>query len=213
MAKKGKHFSPNVPLQEIIDKGAKMGPLLFAETEAEVKAKGLIINNNTADAKLKQKAVSDLETELDSARIDCATSEATLLVNINLGVDKVNEKFPHDEVKIVALGIDLTEEGHKRPLAEKIFGCSVVQSGHSGKGNMHCHCDKNTDSYMIMETQSTDILNEAVYYPGNPTSFNNSRGGEVIPKDVNKITTFRIFGRNTSGDGIWSDPFGGFPIH
>ena len=213
MAKKGKHMTPNQPLQQKIDKGTYTGAKMQLDPSAPVVAKGLIIANDALAAKAKKKVVDDLEMALIPARVESDEAEALLVLDFNLGVDKVNEIYPHNEAKITGMGIDLTEENHKRPLPGKIMGGSVVQSDHSGKGNMHCHSEKEADTYVPMETQSTDILNEAVYYPANPTSFSNSKCGEVIPKDKDVKTTWRIFGRNTTGDGPWSDPFGGFPIH
>jgi hypothetical protein len=89
----------------------------------------------------------------------------------------------------------------------------MVQSGHSGKGNFHCNKLANAKDFRLMETTDPATLDETKYYAANPVSFDNSRGGEVTPKTVGVITWWRFYGHNAAGDGIWSDPFGGFPIH
>ncbi len=211
--RKGKHVSPNETIQDLIDQGEIVGPLMHSDANAQVIAKGDVINTDVAALAAKKLIVENLEIALLEARVVEETAKATFILSYNAGVDKANEIYPHNEAKLTGLGIVLTEENHKRPVPGKVDGCSVVQGDHTGQGLMHMHKESHSDSYQVMETQSADITNEAVYYPANPTSFNNSRGGVVYPKNKDIKTTYRIFGRNTTGDGVWSDPFGGFPFH
>jgi hypothetical protein len=64
-----------------------------------------------------------------------------------------------------------------------------------------------------METTDADnLMNPASYYPGNPQTFLNGKGGEVTPKSPDKVTWWRVYAENAAGKGQWSDPFGGFKL-
>ncbi len=101
----------------------------------------------------------------------------------------------------------------KVPKPKKITGCKMIQSEHSGKGKVSFKKAKYIKNYMLMETTAADTKDEKNYYPANPISFDNSKGGLVTPKQKGIITWWRVYGHNASGDGIWSEPFGGFPIY
>ena len=125
---------------------------------------------------------------------------------------KANEKYPNNEAKLSGLGCTLSKEKQALPIPGKVMNGSAVQSEHSGKANMHWKSEPNAKIYFVMETTSTDIMNESKYYPANPTSFDNSKGGEVTPKTLGVPVWWRVYAHNASGDGVWSDPFGGLPI-
>jgi hypothetical protein len=151
---------------------------------------------------------------LATAVIEQTDAEDALVNSYNSGVDKANEVYPHNEDKLTGLGLTLSKDGTPVATPSIVVGCSAVQSEHSGKANMHWHSLKGVRTFMVMETttETSNLMDETKYYPANPASFLTSKGGEVTPKDLTKITWWRVYGVNASGNGVWSAPFGGFIV-
>ena len=210
---KANHLDSHLTIGEKITKGTSAGENFQMDGNIDIQAKGADIATATNVAQKATDFVTSLETQLAAAIIAKNTAETNLGTKYNSGVDKANEVYPGNVEKLK--GLSLTMGVHKSdvPVCEKGTGGSVVQSGHSGKASFHCNPLKYAKDIRMMETQSTDTMNEANYYPANPTSFDNSKGGEITPKNTGIITWWRFYGHNASGDGIWSDPIGGFPIH
>ena len=211
--KKAIHISANETLSDTIDKGQKAGEKFQADGNADIQAKGADIASATAVSVKSKKNVEDLTTQLAAAVIKQESDKTGVVNTYNLGVDKANEVYPHNDAVLVGLSLTLSKDHKDLPVCDQPVGCSAVQSEHSGKANMHWHSLKNAKSYMVMETTSADTMDEKNYYPANPVSFDNSKGGEVVPKQLGVITWWRIYGHNAAGDGVWSAPFGGFPVH
>lgn len=214
MDQNANHTSKVSTVQENIDKlenaqvafQLDLNPLIIAKG-ADMEGKKIILSG-------KNSIVQNFEFQLKEAIVARDLAEGNGILSYNLGVDKANEVYPHDTVKLLGLKLILSKISEKALLPEKITGCSVVQGSHTGKGNMHFKHAADVKSYMIMETQDgANLLDESKYYPSNPVSFDNSRGGEVSPKDPTKPTWFRIYGKNATGSGEWSAPFGGFAFH
>jgi hypothetical protein len=210
---KANHIPPTVNVGVAIAKGIAAGAAFQLDVNTEVIAKGVIITSKAGALKSANDLVNSLTEQLGTAHLAQNNRKKEFVLGFNLGTDKANEIYPHSDEDLSRLKMFLSKAGTTRPVPGKITGGSLVQSEHSGMGYVHFNYEANTDEYILMETQSTDITNEEVYYPANPIFFSDSRGGEVTPKTKGVNTTYRIFGRNTTGDGFWSDPFGGFPIH
>jgi len=213
MEVKANHVSNNINVDVAIAKGNSAGAAFEADANAQIISKGTTMVSKAGALKSANDLVISLTEELGTAHIARKNRKKEFVEVFNLGADKANEIYPHSDEDLSRLKMYLSKPGTTRPVPGKITGGSLVQSEHSGMGYIHFNYEANTDEYILMETQSTDIMNEEVYYPGNPIFFSDSKGGEVTPKTKGVDTTYRIFGRNTTGDGFWSDPFGGFPIH
>jgi len=214
MNQKAIHIDKSSTLPQIIEKSGLVEVACQADTNVDIIAKGVDIEGKMVIAVGKKSIVDNMVLALKEATSAQGIAEDNLISSFNLGVDKANEVYPNDIVKLQNLKLDLSKIAEKVPLPLKITGCSVVQGSHTGKGNMHFKHGVHINSYMVMETQDgANLLDESKYYPGNPVSFDNSRGGEVSPKDPTKPSWFRVYGKNATGGGEWSDPFGGFPFH
>jgi len=210
--KKANHINPNKSLADIIVESFTMGTNFSADSDTDIAAKGATILGKRTTAKNADDMVTNLTNQLATAVIAKSDAEAKLIEAINSGVDKANEKYPNNEVKLTGLGCTLSKDKQPLPIPGKVMNGSAVQSEHSGKANMHWKSEPNAKNYLIMETTSSETMNESKYYPANPTSFDNSKGGEVIPKTLGVPVWWRVYAHNASGDGVWSDPFGGLPI-
>ena len=213
MSTKAVHIDNHFPLSEVIKTGNNSAGKFQADGNADIQAKGADMLAKANEAQKAADKVTGLQTDLATAVINQTDRETDLISSFNSGVDKANEIYPHDDAVLKGLGLTLSKDHKDLPVCDQPVGCSVVQSEHSGKANTHWHSLKNAKSYMVMETTSADTMDEKNYYPANPVSFDNSKGGEVVPKQLGVITWWRIYGHNAAGDGVWSAPFGGFPVH
>jgi hypothetical protein len=212
--RKGNHITRELTLQEIIDKGDSAQKAFQLDTDLEIIAKGALTDTAKLAAMAKKAIVDGLNESLRTAIIEQTDAEDDLIKVYNLGVDKANEVYPNNVTALSRLTVPLSKEATDVPLPEKIKGCSIVQGTHTGKGKMKFKSTAHVNSYMVMETQDpSNLLDEAKYYPANPVSFDNSRGGEVSPKDPTIPSWYRVYGKNATGNGEWSDPFGGFTFH
>ena len=212
MKKKAVHINTSTAFADIVSEALTMGTNFSADSDTDIAAKGATIIGKRTAAVNADVMVTNLTTQLATAVIAKSDAEASLIEAINSGVDKANEKYPNNEAKLSGLGCTLSKEKQALPIPGKVMNGSAVQSEHSGKANMHWKSEPNAKIYFVMETTSTDIMNESKYYPANPTSFDNSKGGEVTPKTLGVPVWWRVYAHNASGDGVWSDPFGGRPI-
>jgi hypothetical protein len=210
---KAVHMDDHLTLGEKIDKGTLAGVKFQLDGNADIQSKGADIATATQEASDADAHVESLKSQLAAAEVIKSAKAATLDNVYNGGVDKANEVYPGKVDILKGLSLTMAKDHKARPLCEKGTGGSMVQSGHSGKGNFHCNKLANAKDFRLMETTDPATLDETKYYAANPVSFDNSRGGEVTPKTVGVITWWRFYGHNAAGDGIWSDPFGGFPIH
>ena len=213
MKTKAIHINSREPLADIITKSLEVGGKFHSDGNPEIIAKGDIILTSAGDANIKKQTVADLTTQLAAAVLTQNEAEATLVTDYNLGVDKANEVYPNNEIKLTALALVLSGGNAGLPTPTIVEGCSAVKSVHSGFAGMHWHTQAGVRSFLVMETTDlTDLMDETTYYPANPVMFLTSKGGEVKPKDGIKITWWRVYGENAAGEGVWSAPFGGFKV-
>ncbi len=212
MDKKGVHMNSNAPFQEKVDKAAVVGPAFFADPDVSIKAHGTsIIAAKTAAANANT-ATDAAYSVYSNLVIVQNTKEDDLVKEYNLGVDDANKIYPHNEVKLTALGLSLSLLPGERPVPSGVTGASIVQSSFLGRGHLHCHHDKLTDYCKIIESISADPNDMSAYYPSNPQTMDASQC-EVTPKNPAAKTWFRLIPHNTAGDGPVSAPFGGFSFH
>jgi len=213
MKKKAIHIRINQPLADIITKSLEAGAKFHDDGNADIVIKGDITLASADIAKIKMKLVADLNTQLAAAVLDQNKAEVKLVEDFNLGVDKANEVYPNNEIKLTELALTLSGGHTDLPAPTIVDGCSAVKSVHSGFATMHWHRQEGVRSFLVMETTDlTDLMDESTYYPADPVMFLTSKAGEVKPKDSGKITWWRVYGENATGKGVWSAPFGGFKI-
>ena len=213
MSTKAIHIDSHFTLVEIIKKGNNAAGKFQDDVNLDIKAKGADMQLKADVAQKATDAVTGLKTDLAAAIVTQTDRETDLITSFNSGVDKANEVYPSNDEVLKSLGLTLSKDHKDVPICDMPASCSAVQSEHSGKVNMHWHSLANAKNFPVMETTSADTMDEKNYYPANPVSFDNSKGGEITPKQLGVITWWRIYGHNASGDGVWSAPFGGFPVH
>lgn len=195
-------------LKKVADKAA-------GSTNLVVKAAGIAAQGVASDLNDAIIASNDADVEAVNATAEKTTENDAGVDGYDVLIKVIAAQFPDApdtwNTYLVELSKASTTDGTAPPKAE---GGSIVQSDSiAGKGLMHYKSCKTASFYKIWESQNADPSIIADFYRAAPDTFPNSHGGLVTPAVYGKNLWYRIQGCNAHGDGILSDPFGGFPFH
>jgi len=196
----------HLTVAEKIEQMRAVGKIMAADLDAIIAAQGaaLLTQATVLEKKLTERDNAHALAVSLTKAVKNEAKTGSEVYSTSTGL--LETKFPNDDVKWKTFSVELTLPGSPAVLPGIVKGGSVVQSPFQGKGVMHFNHLPKIKFYKIMETTG-DPADLSTYYPANPSTFDSSLGGEIIPKKLGVATFWIVIAHNTAGDGPPSSPF------
>jgi len=190
----------------VVLKGTTVGANMFADANAEVKAQGTVVKNQTVILQTKITEENTLRSALAAKVGEVEAQKAVVVQSMNDGGGIVSRVYRIAFAIWVGFGFILSKVPTPKHNPAKPIDCTAKEGKIAGTAMLRRKADKDSWCRVLESTGlPTDM---STYYPANPDLMKTS-SLVVKPKRLLVPTWYILIPVNGKGDGDPSAPFGG----